>query len=77
MSKIERKSLDGTATLEGLTFQFDAVVFRRASYGAFGRIGATPWQFGTFSQLRVSPSVPDRLMGDLMAEIARRANQEE
>lgn len=77
MNKVERKSLGGTATLEGQEYRFEAVVFRQAHYGAFGRIGATPWQFGTFSQLRASPSVPDRLRGDLEEEIGRRANQEE
>lgn len=77
MSQVERKQLVGTICLEGRDYRFQAVVFRRAHYGAIGRIGATLWQFGAYSELRVNPAVPDHLIATLQQEIAQRANRDE
>lgn len=77
MAQVEKKQLDGTIYLEGREYYFQAVVFRQAHYGAFGRIGATRWQFGTYGALVVNPTAPDDLLGDLQEEIVRRANSEE
>lgn len=74
MSDIERKRMTGSVCVNGTDYAFDAVLFRRAYYGALGRIGETAWQFGNYSTLRTAPAVAEQSRAELEDEITRRAN---
>ena len=74
MSDIEKRAMSGTVRLGNTEYRFQAVVFRRVHYGAFGRIGETPWQFGNHSDLRTDPPANDDQRAQLEELIASQAN---
>lgn len=75
MSQIQTKSMSGRISIEGIEYEYNAVLFRNVyRLGSGTEFG--DWMFGTHSELSfIGREPPDALLGTIEATIAEFANE--
>lgn len=74
MSDIEKRQVTGSACINGIDYDFDAVVFRRVHRDQVGGVHYSKWQYGKLGSLNADPPADDEQRAQLIDFIVSQAN---